>query len=448
LWVNDVEEKSILTTKEKADSAYKTIVGVEKRDPSVVHWREGNKVSLRVFPVFAGESRKFKIGVTAPLTRAGDKLLYQDIRFDGPDKSGANESIDVQFNEEIKEDFPASFTSKSTQSYKKSGKYEPGWSLRFQAVKPSPCTYSFNGNTYSISPYHKKLAAANITSIYLDVNSSWSKEEWNDVIAAAGERSIYVNDHGITEVTNSNKRELFERLRDVQFSIFPFFSISQPSSALVVTKSTSISCSLDDIRHTKFMGDLKGFLAKGAKVRVFNIGGELSPYLKSLKEFRSFQYDQGDVEILQSLLKEGFYAVDTENTNNVVIHQSDIVVSKTAGEQTSTGPDHVMRLFVYNHILQQLGAGLVLDRPIEDHLVAIAREAYVVTPVSSMIVLETQEDYDRFNIKDEGASLKNAGYFSKGAVPEPHEWALIILGAGLLSLLYIRKRKMQLAARS
>jgi XrtN system VIT domain protein len=69
LWINGNEEKAILTTKEKADSAYKTIVGAERRDPSVVHWQEGNSVSVRVFPVLPGESRKFKIGITAPLER-------------------------------------------------------------------------------------------------------------------------------------------------------------------------------------------------------------------------------------------------------------------------------------------------------------------------------------------------------------------------------------------
>jgi hypothetical protein len=47
------------------------------------------------------------------------------------------------------------------------------------------------------------------------------------------------------------------------------------------------------------------------------------------------------------------------------------------------------------------------------------------------VVLEKQEDYERFDIKqDEG--LGNAALGSKGAVPEPHEWALIILAIFLL----------------
>ena len=74
-----------------------------------------------------------------------------------------------------------------------------------------------------------------------------------------------------------------------------------------------------------------------------------------------------------------------------------------------------------------------------------ARKAYVVTPVSSLVVLETQQDYDRFKIQDTDNSLKNASMKSKGAVPEPHEWALIIAVA-LVLFYVIRKRRLQVQA--
>jgi len=66
-----------------------------------------------------------------------------------------------------------------------------------------------------------------------------------------------------------------------------------------------------------------------------------------------------------------------------------------------------------------------------DSLVAEAATAHVVTPVSSLVVLESQKDYDRFDIK-ETDGLKNATKSSTGAVPEPHEWALILLAVFLL----------------
>jgi XrtN system VIT domain protein len=81
LWINGKEEKGVMTTKEKAEIAYKTIVGVERHDPSVVQWQEGNSVSVRVFPVPAGGTRIFKIGITSPLERVSGKLRYENISF-------------------------------------------------------------------------------------------------------------------------------------------------------------------------------------------------------------------------------------------------------------------------------------------------------------------------------------------------------------------------------
>jgi XrtN system VIT domain protein len=98
-----------------------------------------------------------------------------------------------------------------------------------------------------------------------------------------------------------------------------------------------------------------------------------------------------------------------------------------------------MRLFAYNHILQSLGKK---DTSLVDStaLIQEAQEAYVVSPVSSLVVLETQADYDRFDIKDSEASLKNASLKNTGAVPEPGEWAIIILLVATLVLFMVKSK--------
>jgi len=94
--------------------------------------------------------------------------------------------------------------------------------------------------------------------------------------------------------------------------------------------------------------------------------------------------------------------------------------------------------------MQKMGTRLLTDTTVDESLIDEAAKAYVVSPVSSLVVLETQKDYDRFDINDKDNSLKNASHKSSGAVPEPHEWALIIIA--VLTLLYAkfyhRKKRM------
>jgi XrtN system VIT domain protein len=440
LWINGKEEKGIMTTKAKADTAYKEIVGVQRRDPSVVHWQEGNTVSLRVFPVFAGESRKFKIGITAPLEKVNGKLRYENVYFKGPSFENATENILFDFEQPATDyQLPASFVSMSEESYKREGKYEPVWSMLINDRGLSDCSFSFDKNTYSLAPYHKKLSPARLDAVYIDVNKSWTRNEYDRVIELANAKDVFVYDSEMIKLRHDNKEECWQRMRRKQFSLFPLFEISDPVHSLLVTKSPDISPGIDDLDGSDFMKKTKAFLAKGEKIKLFDLGDELSLYLRSLKEFRVFQYDKGDIRSLTDMVTKELFPDDLENNEQVIIHKSDMIIRRKEEIAKSSGPDHLMRLFTYNHIMQILGTGLLTDRLSSDSLADEAHKAYVVSPVSSLIVLETQQDYDRFNINDDGASLKNASLKSKGAVPEPHEWVLIIVA--LLVLMYVMRMK-------
>jgi len=86
-----------------------------------------------------------------------------------------------------------------------------------------------------------------------------------------------------------------------------------------------------------------------------------------------------------------------------------------------------MRLFTYNDLMKKIGRNYFKKEKLADALVAQAERGFVVSPVSSLLVLETQADYDRFDIKRSKNSLKNASIKNSGSVPEPREWLLIIL---------------------
>lgn len=441
LWINGKEEKGILTTKAKADTAYKTIVGAERRDPSVVHWQEGNTVTVRVFPVQQGSSRQFKIGITSPLVTDRGNLEYSNIYFDGPSSERCREDVSVTFETPpVDLHSPGMFDREKGLEY--SGRYNASWYLSFKDEGIMANVFSFDHKLFSVVPYKKEMAVADLQDIYLDLNSKWTKTEFVNVWALVkGQRLWMYADNKMQRVTEQNRDSLFRSLEDKRFTLFPFFRIASPATALVITKGTAISPSTDELKESGFMAQLKTWLGQSSKVMLYNLGGELSPYLRTLKECRAFRYDHGDIYMLQQLLQARQFPGDIENDNQVVIASANIIIRSVAGEGSSNAPDHLQRLFAYNHIMQKMGPRLLTKGEDGDTLVTEAKAAYVVTPLSSLVVLETQADYDRFNIKDSENSLKNASLHAQGAVPEPHKWALIILV--MLVLLYARYRSTQ-----
>ncbi|UPK72645.1 XrtN system VIT domain-containing protein [Chitinophaga filiformis] len=440
LWINGKEEKGILTTKAKADSAYRTIVGVENRDPSVVHWQEGNTITVRVFPVMSNEERQFKLGITSPLSLEHRALVYRNIYFDGPSTAGTGEDVDISFETPPADLQRSGMFSKGKDGHLvASGSYRADWQVSFKDEGLVHQLFSANDKVFSVAPYRKELAAAEISDVYLDINNTWSKQEYNSLLALLGHKRIWVNvDEMMEQVTDGNRSDLFEQAAKSRFSLFPFFQISEPATAMVITKGIVNSPSVDDLENSRFMQELKQWLAGGQHVMLYNLGGELSPYLRTLKECRTFRYDQGDMATLKELLDARRFPASIENDQRIVIEDAGMIINETPGTEVSTAPDHLQRLFAYNHIMRAMGPRLLTRGEESDTLVAEAAASYIVTPLSSLVVLEKQADYDRFNIKDSNNSLKNASLKGKGAVPEPHEWALIVIGLLLIAYLKFR----------
>jgi XrtN system VIT domain protein len=441
LWINGKEEKGVLTAKRKADSAYTQIVGYEVRDPSLIRWQEGNTVSVRVFPCTPSTDRKFKIGITSPLRKSDNELQYNNIWFDGPACAQTNETVKLQLMDEVTDlDLPVGFDKIKSNTYFYEGNYKADWNLSLTCPALKANNFSFDGKSYKIEDYKKAYKGLNLQNIYLDINSSWDEEEFLQIVNSCKDKNIYVYTDKLIKLTNDNRNELFEELKYLNFSIFPFYEIKSPQTSLVVTKGTLASPNLSDLKNTEFSSQLQAYLKADSAIKLFNIGEELSPYIKTLKELRVFEYDNGDVNYLTTLIKENKYTQNPESDSMVVINEASIKISESAGTAPSNAPDHLMRLFSYNNVMYQTGKNYLNPDFYDENIVNKAYKAYVVSPSTSLVVLETQEDYKRFGIKDEGTSLKNASMKSSGAVPEPHEWLLIVLLVGFMAFLYIKNK--------
>lgn len=437
LWIDGIEQPSRLTTRGKADSAYVSIVGVERRDPALLHWQEGNQLTVTVFPCTSKEDRIFKIGITSPLKVEDEQLVLFPVGFEGPSATFATQTSSIEFPTQKNLSYETDFSGAITCT----------------KIPLSSSAFSFKGQSFQVSEYQAQQQHFEPNFIYLDVNKSWTKSEFKQVCAAFNNKPIFMPNNGdLTKVT-AQDLVVFENAQTNNFSLFPIEIIAQPSEALIISKSASKSPNLSDLKETHFGRATIHYLEqKDAPIALYNLSNTLSPYLKSLKEFYVFNYAQGSLSNLSKLAQQKqFPRLDT-NPNKVVLHQANMIVLQTENKtpSASKAPDHLMRLFSYNQILKKIGKGYFKSGYENQDLINIASTAHIVSPISSMIVLETKKDYERFGIEEnedglgnasDKKGLKNATKSSSGAVPEPHEWSFILLiSFGLLFLQFKRIR--------
>lgn len=434
LWINGIEEHARLTTKGKADSAYHQIVGVENRDPSVVHWQEGNQVTLRVFPCTAQEERKFKIGITSPMLLEKGRLIYQNSSFKGPSPNHADEKVNLRFSTAPKS--VDTDLEKSGSTYTADRTYRNDWQLAMNPVPLAKCGFSFAGKSYQINEAASINTFFKPESIYLDINSTWTKAELTALWANIKSRRVYAYDQKMLLLDDKNLWATFDKLSQLNFSLFPFYAIPEVDQSLVITKSSSNSPNLSDLDQSKFYTLSKGFLAKSMPIHSYNIGQSLSPYLQTLKQFNLLRYASGDVAQLNQQLQENHFTETQELNNAISIKSSRVMIQESADSSNQQAPDHLLRLFAYHKVLKNISATYFQKDYINADLLKTADQAFIVSPVSSLIVLETKKDYERFDINESKNSLKNASIQSSGAAPEPHEWVLIILCVSIMGYVY------------
>ncbi len=444
LWIEGEEQKALLTTRAKADSAYQTIVGRERRDPLLLHWQEGNRISVRVFPCTPKEARKFKIGITSPLTYEDSKLTYQNIDFAGPGWTNANEIIRVKSETDLS-DFsaPRGFSDEGDH-WIYNGHYQSDWTMNFAAPKLNKSAFSFAGQSVSLQQYEEELKNFQPQKIYLDLHSGWSRSDVKKVLAATKNQAVYVFVNSLQQLTSDNQKRLTEHLLKNNYSLFPFYELPDEEGIMVISHSGRLTPAMDDLKGTPFYTKSANHLPnRQYPPTMFHLGEMPSPYLKTLRELRLLDYAEGTTAKLLKHLKDETFPMSGEGENYIFLRPAKVQFVKTGSDKNvaTDAPDHLFRMYTYNNVLRKMGKDYFRKGQHQQRHIEEAEAAYVVTPISSLVTLETQKDYDRFDIKKSEKTLGNASIVTGGAIPEPHEWMLILLGLIVAVWLFFFKGK-------
>lgn len=442
LWIDGMESKARLTTKSKAEKAYSTIVGREMRDPSTVFWMEGNLVRVRVFPCTPQEQRQFKIGITSPLYYSNNQLTYHSIDFKGPSISNTKSTLYINSGDKLPDVTHSTLDLKSAKNHLSwTGKYSPQWSLTIKSPELSKDSFNFKNHSYQMEPLFLDFENYVPDNYIIDLNNGWSKNELSSLYDFLKGKIIFAYNaekdlHPIT-----SKDDLIN-LKRPNFTLFPFHKLKNIEKSLIITKSSNPTPNLEDLEESDFKTKIFDFFSKSeSKPRIIDFGSLHSGYLKSLIEFKILNYQKGDLNLLKKWVNESKFPYYKEVENIINIPLSGIKIIETRETSyASPSPDHLYRLFNYNSIMQNIGKDYFNNTFINDTLISKASSANIVTPLSSLIVLETLKDYERFDIDENKDSLGNAQINSSGAVPEPHEWAIILVSLAFFLFVFFRKR--------
>ncbi|OXA68320.1 hypothetical protein B0A67_20965 [Flavobacterium aquidurense] len=440
LWVNGIERKGILTTKEKAKAAYKQIVGVEYRDPSLMQWKEGNKVVVRIFPINYKTPRTFKCGFTTPLKVEDNQMKYQSLSIKGPNISNAETISRIQTVGNTKIETSKNF-ERNKDHYINQSKGLDEWEAAMPLSKTLQSnSFVWKNKVYEVKEIQKTAIPFTPSEIILDLNSSWTTKQIESFVDL-NKKNLFVIINGEKKAIDKDNFKAMElEFEDLHYSLLPLYKIT-PNS-LIITKCGTFSANFEELEDSGYLKEIRTG-TKERNLKVINISSDINPFWQTVKEQKYVDYFQTSLKNSLELINKNQFILFKTAANTVNIEPANIAIQEIpqTSATKSNGPNHIYRMYAFGKVLEEQ-VKIQNDSLVQNQYVDLAKDANILTPISSLIVLETDADYKNNGIEKNVDTLGNASINNDGAVPEPHEWALIILGSTIL-FFYYRKNKKQ-----
>ncbi|KAB2933511.1 MAG: XrtN system VIT domain-containing protein [Leptonema illini] len=442
LFIDGEERPARLTFKEKAKRAYENIVS-GRRDPSYIEWLDGNRLRLRVFPVAPQNYRTVRIGIVSPL-RVDDqnRLHYERFTLDGPTLRYADEEVRVDvIGSAIKPESDELDLSREGDRYA-ADHDGAAWSLRMPSPPMSEFIVRAGDTSYRVEPIVRAEKEFHPSLICIGINDAVSRSQWIDLIERLHGLGIpmkIVSDeiHDVTGLDDAKSYLSSKEMPSVNLLPFQLF---HEDETLWVTAGERRSVPVSELNPSQrfsSLSTLKG--EKPALVAVVN--GRKSEYVQSLADPGLLEIVAEDSETLMQRLTERKRPYVLEDANSIALPLTGYRLIRLKERLEGVkGGDLLLRLAYYRQLMRLLGDRYFDRKRTDDDLLALARRGMIVSPVSSLIVLETERDYRNAGIDDDVSELGMSKLAEPGAAPEPGEIALAVILLIAMLLFFYRDR--------
>lgn len=445
LWVNGEEREAAFAGRGRVTEAYRAVVA-RRRDPVLVTTAGADRIAVQMFPVPAHGEMKARIGMTVPL------------QFDHLRQGALQLPYFHERNFESAEHLTHSVWIEA-KSPLTAGRHEA-------SVAPE--------GAYSLQLHLTDQEITEASSI-VTVPRAPSLHSWSQDQRASG--SVITQDLQIVPTSpparlvvvidsSASMAAFAQPIADALsrlppgLELFVIFAddLTDPAAAIVPTTPVDAAAS---IRNHDFIGGQDNTAAltqaldrvlERQNSRLVWIHGPQPVILRTSESIeqrldRRGQIPWYDVQVKPGVNRigerlEGVAHIQTlsfarlqalfarwrSGGNEIIVQRKRVPSAPTAEHASEQTSDHLTRLWANDEVKRLL----YVEAAARESIVQLAHDYQLVTPVTGAVVLETQQQYD-------AAGLTPVPEGTVPSIPEPEEWALMIIAA--LVLLYASRRR-------
>jgi len=454
LWVNDEEREAAYGGRGAVRAAYQQVAVQQRRDPLLVTTKGADRVLAQAFPVPRnGGTIKFKLGISAPLeiTQSGKARLTLPAVVDRNFSIGADagHSIWIESRQGLNGSPGLTASDVDGRLHRISSTFDDralSGTRQSITVDRSPGANSRVSRLGDGEAIVQEITRGEPTRTLMLVIDGSAR------LAGAASKIIAALD---AIPTGTRVSVMIAGEPSARIPLAPW-SDAQKAAAIKLIRSASFAGGQD---NAPALADALVALETEPQATLLWIHGpqpinfagstarleQTTARLTRLPKVVLYSVEPGPNEVLPDA-PWAWGARALPQTGAPDVDLASFLVRSTGDSQTQTirrqqepaegiaaGSDHIARLWANERVLE-----LMRSPSNRADAVALATRYRLVTPVSGAVVLETQQQYD-------AARLTPVDQTTVPTLPEPHEWALIIVACAALMWLMWRYRQQQMA---